>query len=156
MKRALFLFFFLLGCATQGELPKPSSPPFPSRLPTIPSEVGIWIQTSLPLGGYQLMVTFDSRILRLRRIEGGKPPFQSSPFSYPEDHPYGKVRLLGYHTRPKGPTGRVLIAKLFFWGLRPGVSPLSISLWEATTPEGKPIPNAKAELSTKVIQVPSP
>ncbi|RME82661.1 MAG: hypothetical protein D6785_07605 [Planctomycetota bacterium] len=175
-KRNYFLFFLFIafstvlstfcGCASSYPRAEQKSEPFLTipavspkqvplyRLATIPSEVGIWVHSGIEeLGTYSVILEFDPQIIKLKRIKGGEPPFDSMPFANKEDFLKGKVKIMAYHVEEKGPVGQTLVAKLFFQGLQPGTSPLKLSLEMATNPEGKRLAHAKAFLSAKEVQV---
>lgn len=79
------------------------------------SELTIDVAT-LPLGAYQVAVTFDPRALRVMAVEGGlTAEFTADPISNATQYASGRVAILGYNaTSLASPTGQVSVARMTF------------------------------------------
>lgn len=122
-------------------------------LTLLPPEVSLWFDTQgKPLGAYSVILKFDPNVIQIKKVRGGDSYFSGLPFVDKKDFQRGQVRIMAYHPHEAGPAGQILVARIAFKGIQPGLANLELKVETLANTQGDPI-EPRPLLSTDSIRV---
>ena len=139
---------------TAGTVPPVVPPVNPGNLTVTPSVVEVRVNSSVPLGAWQISFTFNPAILQLAAtgISSGDAPFNSPLTSVNIDNHAGTV-VLNSFSLATAPAGTNVVARLQFSAKAVGTSGLTVTQFDVTNEKGDNVPAGTVTLSATQIRV---
>ena len=124
-----------------------------NSLVIMPSEVNLWFDTQgKPLGAYSVVLKYDPNIVQIAEVKGGESYFSGVPYVDKKDFQKGQVRIMAYHPHESGPAGQILVARIYFKAIQPGLAHLDLKVETLVNPQGDPI-DLRPLMTTDYIRV---
>ena len=128
---------------------------FAPPAPTIPASVDVVINSTVPVGAYQITIGFDKKTVMVNAadVKGGTGDgFTGTPMTVNVDNNAGTVTI-NHFQFGSAPSGTFTVANLVFTPVAVGTSPLTLSGVTLADTNGDDLPASGVTLSSDSITV---